>query len=118
MLMQAGIAYDSETARAICASLTAGVVTGESYATSAEMAAEAGHVPRLRLKTAKHAARDAESIAGRRTILINHKSQIANRRFSNLGDYESLDIHPVPIDHTQFQHQNPLASADLLAARD
>ena len=40
MLMQAGIPYDSEKGRAICAALTA-ILTGESYATSAEMAARA-----------------------------------------------------------------------------
>ncbi|HMB96782.1 MAG TPA: LAGLIDADG family homing endonuclease, partial [Tepidisphaeraceae bacterium] len=37
MLMQAGIPYDSEKGRAICAALTA-ILTGESYAASAEMA--------------------------------------------------------------------------------
>src|SRR6202042_2905566 len=41
MLMQAGIAYDSEKGRAICAALTA-ILTGESYAASAEMAKELG----------------------------------------------------------------------------
>ena len=39
--MQAGIAYDSEVGRAICAALTA-ILTGESYAASAEMARELG----------------------------------------------------------------------------
>ena len=37
MLMQAGIPYDSDKGRAICAALTA-ILTGESYAASAEMA--------------------------------------------------------------------------------
>src|SRR5690606_31602502 len=44
MLMQAGIPYDSDKGRAICAALTA-VLTGESYATSAEMAGELGAFP-------------------------------------------------------------------------
>ena len=44
MLMQAGIPYDSEKGRAICAALTA-ILTGESYATSAEMATELGAFP-------------------------------------------------------------------------
>src|SRR5688572_32208029 len=39
MLMQAGIPYDSEEARAICGALTA-ILTGRSYATSAQLAAE------------------------------------------------------------------------------
>src|SRR5205814_4091777 len=44
MLMQAGIPYDSDKGRAICAALTA-ILTGESYATSADMAAELGAFP-------------------------------------------------------------------------
>ena len=44
MLMQAGIAYDSEMGRAICAALTA-ILTGESYAASAEMSRELGAFP-------------------------------------------------------------------------
>src|SRR3954454_8075663 len=44
MLMQAGIPYDSEKGRAICGALTA-ILTGESYATSAEMARELGAFP-------------------------------------------------------------------------
>ncbi len=44
MLMQAGIPYDSEKGRGICAALTA-ILTGESYATSAEMAKELGAFP-------------------------------------------------------------------------
>src|SRR5205823_12174914 len=44
MLMQAGIPYDSDKGRAICAALTA-ILTGESYAASAEMARELGAFP-------------------------------------------------------------------------
>ena len=39
MLMRAGIAYDSDEGRAICGAITA-IVTGRSYATSAEMASK------------------------------------------------------------------------------
>ena len=41
MLMQAGIPYDSERGRAICGTLTA-ILTGRSYAASAQMAAAMG----------------------------------------------------------------------------
>ncbi|MBY0263167.1 MAG: vitamin B12-dependent ribonucleotide reductase, partial [Phycisphaerales bacterium] len=41
MLMQAGIAYDSEEARAVCSTLTA-ILTGRSYRQSAVMAAQLG----------------------------------------------------------------------------
>src|SRR5205814_4050122 len=44
MLMQAGIPYDSDKGRAVCAALTA-ILTGESYAASAEMARELGTFP-------------------------------------------------------------------------
>src|SRR5438045_8001636 len=46
MLMQAGIPYDSEKGRAICAALTA-ILTGESYATSAELPRGPGASPGL-----------------------------------------------------------------------
>jgi len=42
--MSSGIAYDSDAGRAICGALTA-IMTGVSYATSAEMAAELGPFP-------------------------------------------------------------------------
>lgn len=45
LLMASGIAYDSEKGRAVCAALTA-VMTGQAYATSAEMAHELGTFPR------------------------------------------------------------------------
>ena len=41
MLMQAGIPYDSDEARATCGAITA-ILTGQTYATSAEMAAQLG----------------------------------------------------------------------------
>ncbi|HRE60518.1 MAG TPA: vitamin B12-dependent ribonucleotide reductase [Micropepsaceae bacterium] len=44
LLMMAGIPYDSDEGRGICAAITA-VMTGVSYATSAEMAAELGPFP-------------------------------------------------------------------------
>src|SRR6516162_5741969 len=46
LLMSSGIPYDSEASRAICAALSA-IMTGISYATSAEMAAELGAFPRF-----------------------------------------------------------------------
>ncbi|MBI4585909.1 MAG: adenosylcobalamin-dependent ribonucleoside-diphosphate reductase [Planctomycetes bacterium] len=44
LLMVCGIPYDSEEGRALCGALTA-IMTGESYATSAEMAREFGPFP-------------------------------------------------------------------------
>ena len=44
LLMRLGIPYDSDTGRSICGAITA-IMTGEAYATSAEMAAELGVFP-------------------------------------------------------------------------
>src|SRR5712672_3039087 len=44
LLMSSGIPYDSDAGRAICGSLTA-IMTGVSYATSAEMASQQGPFP-------------------------------------------------------------------------
>ena len=47
LLMASGIPYDSDAGRAICAAITA-LMTGTSYATSAEMAGGTRAVPALR----------------------------------------------------------------------
>ena len=60
LLMSSGIPYDSEAGRAICGALSA-IMTGVSYATSAEMAAELGPFPRYAENRERHAARDAQS---------------------------------------------------------
>ena len=109
MLMQAGIPYDSEKGRAICASLSA-ILTGESYAASAEMAGELGafggyernkndmlRVIRNHRRAAYDVARDSR---GRKTA----------------GDYEQLQINPVGIDQSQFADNDPMAPRGLLAA--
>ncbi len=99
MLMQAGIAYDSDKGRAVCAAVSA-VLTGESYATSALMAQELGAF-----------AGYAENGPDMLRVIRNH------RRAAHAGDgYEGLDIHPVPIDAGQFSAADPLASPGLLAA--
>ena len=60
LLMAAGIPYDSREGRAIAGAISA-VMTGVSYATSAEMAGELGAVPRIRRQSRRDAARDAQS---------------------------------------------------------
>jgi len=112
MLMQAGIPYDSEKGRAVCAALTA-LLTGESYATSAEMARELGAFPgyernkndMLRvMRNHRRAAYDvARNAAARKAI----------------GAYEQLPIEPVGIDAVQFADNEPMAPRSLLnAARE
>ena len=107
MLMQAGIAYDSDKGRAICAALSA-VLTGESYATSALMARELGAFPGY-----------AENKSDMLRVIRNHRRaayDVDHRADSaaSLGGYEKLDIHPVGIDAKQFSAADPLANPDLL----
>src|SRR5262249_37001965 len=109
MLMQAGIPYDSDKGRAICAAVTA-ILTGEPYATSAEMARELGAFPGYdenktdMLRVMRNHRRAAYDIA---------RNLQASR---SLGHYENLEIAPVGIDAAQFEISDPLASRDLLRA--
>ena len=84
LLMSSGIAYDCDEGRAICGALTA-IMTGVSYATSAEMAAKLGAVPRLREEPRAHAARDAQPPPRR-----VRRTRAATR---------SSRTPPVPLDH-------------------
>ncbi len=112
MLMQAGIPYDSDKGRAICAALTA-ILTGESYATSAEMAGALGAFPGYldnradMLRVIRNHRRAAYDVAANASV----------RR--ELGQYEDLDIKPVGIDASQFSEDESLANPALLhAARE
>ncbi len=109
MLMQSGIPYDSPKARAICAGLSA-ILTGESYATSSEMARELGSFP-------GYAENEPEMLR----VIRNHRRaayDIANSSAARraIGDYEMLDLKPVGIDESQFDSSDPLASKHLLQA--
>ena len=102
MLMQAGIAYDSDAGRAICGALTA-VLTGDSYAASAEMAGEHGPFPGY-----------GDNRQDMLRVIRNHR-----RAAYGEGSYEGLDIKPVTIDAGAFDGSTPLLGRDLLtAARD
>jgi ribonucleoside-diphosphate reductase alpha chain len=104
VLMQAGIAYDSEKARAVCGALTA-ILTGESYAASAEMAREHGPFPGYH-----------ENRGDMLRVMRNHRRAAYHAADA---EYESLDIRPVPIDERQFESRDPLASPQMLhAARE
>ncbi len=107
MLMQAGIAYDSPKGRAICGALTA-ILTGESYAASAEMARELGAFPGYELNQAEmlRVMRNHRRAA----YDVEHHAQSQK----GLGGYEALDIPPVGIDATQFSDADPMAPRSLL----
>ncbi|MGH1576362.1 vitamin B12-dependent ribonucleotide reductase [Planktotalea sp.] len=82
LLMNMGHSYDSDEGRALCGALTA-VMTGVSYATSAEMAGELGAFPG-HAKNADHMLR----------VMRNHR----NAAYGATEGYEGLEIKPVPLD--------------------
>jgi len=82
LLMAAGYSYDSDEARALCGAISA-VMTGRSYATSAELAGEVGAFPRYR--------ENAENML---RVMRNHRRAAYGK---NTG-YEALAILPVPLD--------------------
>ncbi|MCA9279187.1 MAG: adenosylcobalamin-dependent ribonucleoside-diphosphate reductase [Phycisphaeraceae bacterium] len=86
MLMQAGIPYDSDEARAVCACLTS-IMTGRSYAQSACLASEHGAFPGY--------ADDRENML---RVIRNHR-HAAHGAARDSSAYENLRIRPVPIDH-------------------
>ncbi len=100
MLMVAGIAYDSDKARAICGAITA-LMTAESYAASAEMARELGPFPGYH--------RNRQDML---RVMHNHRAAA-----QAAGQYEKLVIKPVEIDASQFDAA-PAAAALLQAAQE
>jgi len=84
MLMVSGIPYDSDDARAICAAITA-MLTGEVYATSAEMASFLGTFPEFE-KNKENMLR----------IIRNHRRVVYNAKQE---EYEKISIVPPSIDH-------------------
>ncbi len=86
LLMQAGIPYDSDEARALGGILTA-VLTGRSYRVSALMAQEMGPFAGF-TKNQKDMLR----------IIRNHR-RAAHGVKRDASEYESLRIRPIPVDH-------------------
>ncbi len=83
LLMSSGIPYDSDAGRQICGTLTS-IMTGVSYATSAEMAAQLGAFPGYR-KNREHMLR----------VIRNHRRAAHGER----SGYEKVATPPVPLDH-------------------
>ena len=82
LLMNMGLGYDSAEGRALCGALTA-VMTGVSYATSAEMAAELGAFPG-HARNAQHMLR----------VIRNHR----RAAHGAATGYEGVNVNPVPLD--------------------
>ncbi len=96
ILMRQSIPYDSPKAVAICGAITA-IMTGESYATSAEMAAEIGPFPAYN--------KNRESML---RVIRNHRRAAYS---AATHEYEGLSILPTSIQPEQCP------PAMLLAAR-
>jgi ribonucleoside-diphosphate reductase alpha chain len=82
LLMNMGLGYDSAQGRALCGALTA-VMTGVSYATSAEMAAELGPFPGYE-RNARHMLR----------VIRNHR----RAAWGETAGYEDVNVTPVALD--------------------
>ncbi|MBI2572703.1 adenosylcobalamin-dependent ribonucleoside-diphosphate reductase [Candidatus Woesearchaeota archaeon] len=92
LLMLQGIPYDSDKGRAIAGALAA-IMTGDSYATSAEIAATLGPFKRYN-ENKNHMLR----------VIRNHR-----RAAYDLNDYENLTIKPIAINQA-------LCPSELLSA--
>jgi len=97
LLMSSGIPYDSDAGRAIGATLTA-IMTGISYATSAEMASELGAFPGF-AKNREHMLR----------VMRNHR----RAAYGEAAGYEQLGTNPVPIEAQHCPDQNLVKHARL-----
>ena len=83
LLMTSGIPYDSDTGRALIGALTA-IMTGVSYATSAEMAAQLGAFPAYK--------KNREAML---RVIRNHRRAAHGERTG----YEKVATPPVPLDN-------------------
>ena len=102
MLMQAGLPYDSDEARAIAGTITS-ILTGRSYRMSALMAKEHGAF-------AGYADNDASMLR----VIRNHRAA-AHGAKRDSSAYEDLTIRPVPIAHPTMREMTRLSNAsDLL----
>ncbi|MBM3544453.1 MAG: vitamin B12-dependent ribonucleotide reductase [Alphaproteobacteria bacterium] len=95
LLMASGIPYDSAAGRALCGALTA-IMTGVSYATSAEMAREHGPFPGY------EANRDQML-----RVMRNHARAARGEK----DGYEGLATAPVPLDHASCPDRQLVAHA-------
>ena len=82
LLMSWGIPYDSSEGRSVCAAITA-IMTGTSYATSAEIAKELGPFSKYQINSKEMLK-----------VIRNHKRAADGHH----KGYENLTIKPVPLD--------------------
>ncbi|QNN23874.1 adenosylcobalamin-dependent ribonucleoside-diphosphate reductase [Planctomycetales bacterium ZRK34] len=117
MLMQAGVPYNSDLGRALGGTLAA-ILTGRSYAASAELAQKLGPFAGY-FKNKEHMLRVIRNHR-RAAYSVSREREQGNEH--ELGFYEGLEISPVPIDgelmegHVETPYAGLDNSADLLHA--
>ena len=94
-LMASGLSYDSNAGRAICGAVSA-ILTGVSYATSAEMAKELGAFPGY-----------ADNSRDMLRVMRNHR----RAAYGSKDGYEKLAIEPVPLDAAACPDQRLIETA-------
>ena len=100
LLMAMGIAYDSAAGRALGAAITA-LLTGASYAASAEMAGDPGLVPRGAFPG--YAVNREPMLR----VIRNHR----RAAYGESAGYEGLSIPPVPLDAANCPDPRLVAAA-------
>ncbi len=95
LLMASGLPYDGAEGRALTGALSA-IMTGISYATSAEMAGELGSFPGY--------ARNSEAML---RVIRNH----CRAAHGEASGYEELSVFPVPLDAANCPNGELLAAA-------
>ena len=95
LLMNMGFGYDSDEGRAMGGVLSA-ILTGASYAASAEMAGEVGPFPAY--------SRNASSML---RVIRNHR----RAAYGETEGYEGLAVPPVPLDHASCPDRRLVAHA-------
>ena len=95
LLMAAGYSYDSDEARGLCGAISA-VMTGRSYATSAEIASEVGTFPRYE-----------DNADNMLRVMRNHRLAA----YGKSEGYEGLSVLPVALAHNYCPDKNLITAA-------
>ena len=95
LLMAAGYSYDSDEARSLCGAISA-VMTGRSYATSAEIASEVGTFPRYE-----------DNADNMLRVMRNHRLAAHGKS----QGYEGLSVLPVALSHKDCPDKNLITAA-------
>ena len=94
-LMASGLSYDSHEGRAICGAVSA-IMTGVSYATSAEMAKELGAFPGY-----------TDNSRDMLRVMRNHR----RAAYGHADGYEKIATNPVPLDHAACPDQRLIVAS-------